>query len=142
MNDDDQDDPIAAADEAFAIGYGRPPPQHRFKPGRSGNPRGRPKRNTSLEAAFQEMLGSTTITTINGKRQRKSVIELAVLRAKKDILTGHPRALERWLPVIERYAPKLKQSERTENVDFTNLTAEELRVLASIKIHGRIDPIR
>ena len=25
------------------VGYGKPPKAHRFKPGRSGNPRGRPK---------------------------------------------------------------------------------------------------
>jgi Family of unknown function (DUF5681) len=29
--------------EAYAVGYGRPPREHRFAPGRSGNPRGRPK---------------------------------------------------------------------------------------------------
>ncbi len=26
-----------------AVGYGRPPKQHQFKPGQSGNPKGRPK---------------------------------------------------------------------------------------------------
>jgi hypothetical protein len=142
MKDDDQDDAAIGASEPVPIGYGRPPPQHRFKPGKSGNPRGRPRRNTSLEAAFREMLGGTTLTMINGKRQRKTVVELAVLRAKKDILTGNPRALERWLPVIERYAPKSPQAERSHYVDFTDLTAEELRVLASIKICGRNDPVR
>jgi len=32
---------------AYSIGYGKPPTQHRFKPGQSGNPRGRPKRAKS-----------------------------------------------------------------------------------------------
>jgi Family of unknown function (DUF5681) len=43
--------PVAAADgqksegerAAYEVGYGRPPREHRFQPGRSGNPRGRPK---------------------------------------------------------------------------------------------------
>ena len=29
----------------YEIGYGKPPKQTRFKPGQSGNPRGRPKWN-------------------------------------------------------------------------------------------------
>lgn len=52
------------------------------------------------------MLISTTSITINGKRRRRTVIEIATLHAKKDISTGNPRALERWLAVIERLRPQ------------------------------------
>ena len=29
----------------YEVGYGRPPAEHRFRKGRSGNPRGRPRRD-------------------------------------------------------------------------------------------------
>jgi hypothetical protein len=44
----------------YEIGYGRPPAATRFQPGRSGNPRGRPKgrkSNKSIAVALHEVLG-------------------------------------------------------------------------------------
>lgn len=40
---EDQDDKGEALPVPYKVGYGRPPTEHRFRKGRSGNPRGRPK---------------------------------------------------------------------------------------------------
>ena len=38
------------------VGYKRPPMHSRFKPGQSGNPKGRPRPSRSFEAEFLEEL--------------------------------------------------------------------------------------
>ena len=40
---EDQDDKGEVLPVPYKVGYGRPPTEHRFRKGRSGNPRGRPR---------------------------------------------------------------------------------------------------
>lgn len=80
------------------------------------------------------MLASTAPTTINGKRCRKTVVELAVMRAMKDILTGSPRALERWISLMERYTPMPADRSDVKEVDLSGLSEEQISAIASIKI--------
>ena len=44
------------ADKSDKIGYGRPPVHSRFKPGQSGNPRGRPKGSLNFETDLKRTL--------------------------------------------------------------------------------------
>jgi Family of unknown function (DUF5681) len=41
---------------SLKTGYGRPPIEHRFKPGQSGNPRGRPKGKKNEATILHELL--------------------------------------------------------------------------------------
>lgn len=47
-------------------GYGRPPLHTQFKPGRSGNPRGRPKGRLSFKSDFAEELAELIAVPGNG----------------------------------------------------------------------------
>jgi hypothetical protein len=52
------------------VGYGRPPREHRFKPGQSGNPKGRPKGRRSENQMLEELM-SRKMTIREGDRVRK-----------------------------------------------------------------------
>ena len=52
------------------VGYGRPPQHTRFQPGRSGNPKGRPKGSKNFSTLFSEELAQPVILKENGKRRR------------------------------------------------------------------------
>ena len=41
---------------SFAVGYGRPPVHSRFKPGKSGNPKGRAKQSRNMRTIVQQVL--------------------------------------------------------------------------------------
>ena len=119
--------------EAYTVGYGRPPSAHRFKPGESGNPRGRPRRSHSTAAVFEAMFRSTVPMMVDGRRRRLTVRQAMALRAMKEILTGNPRAIERWLTYAEKVEPRVIETDALQ-LDCDSLTEEQLRVLASIRI--------
>jgi Family of unknown function (DUF5681) len=54
--------------EDLPVGYKNPPKASRFKPGVSGNTRGRPKKNKSLAAELNDALCETVRVQIDGRQ--------------------------------------------------------------------------
>lgn len=74
------------------VGYGRPPVQHRFKPGQSGNPRGRPKGRKSEAQMLEEVLQrKVTIREPQGTR-KITVLEAILHRFAEDSLKGNTKS--------------------------------------------------
>lgn len=76
-------------------GYRKPPAKHRFKKGKSGNPRGRPKKVVPLvqtnDRLIMQRLDAETVE-IDGVVKSKREVELRILQAKA--LKGDLRAMK------------------------------------------------
>lgn len=98
---DDRKDPEAAD---YVVGYGRPPKTTQFAPGKSGNPRGRPKGSRTVGAILQDILSQKIAVTENGKTRRIPTLEVMFRRIVNDAVRRDPVALKLLLPLIDRYA--------------------------------------
>ena len=63
-----------------ATGYRRPPMHTRFKPGQSGNPKGRPKGSRGLKTVVQQVLAET-VTIREGEKTRRIPMLQAMVKA-------------------------------------------------------------
>jgi hypothetical protein len=107
----------AARDRAapdYEVGYGRPPKRGQFKPGKSGNSKGRPKGSKNLQDMIDAELNKTVVVNENGKRQSASKREVVAKRLINKALEGQDRAINTILGIDQNLAAAIKtESEAT-----------------------------
>jgi Family of unknown function (DUF5681) len=75
-------------------GFGRPPQHSKWKPGQSGNPKGRPKGTRNFKTDVQAMLQAPVQVTRDGKPQKISTQEAVLFRLREKALNGEVRAID------------------------------------------------
>ena len=80
----------AAADND--VGYGKPPRANQFKPGESGNPKGRPKGARSEATILQDLLQHKIGLSEHGKTRRITLHEAILRRIAEDCLKGNTKS--------------------------------------------------
>ena len=74
------------------VGYARPPIASRFKPGKSGNPRGRPRNSRSLKTIIQGALTAPVVLREGARKRSISKLEGIVLKQVESALKGNEKA--------------------------------------------------
>jgi hypothetical protein len=113
---DDQTPP----DKGYEVGYGRPPKQTQFKPGRSGNPKGRPPKSKNVETLIKNELDAKVTIKEAGRELRITKREAIVKQLVNSALRGDPRKLLLMLKYIE----KLQEPD-----PFSSTAADEAELL-------------
>jgi len=75
------------------VGYGKPPQNFRFKKGRSGNPRGRPKGALNMATVLARTLREKVIIEENGKRKAVTKLQAAIAQLVSKATSGDGHAI-------------------------------------------------
>jgi hypothetical protein len=86
----------------FEIGYGKPPKHTRFKPGQSGNRRGRPSGSRNLRTDLVDELGERILISEGGRRRTVSKQRGMLKQLMAKALKGDVRAANTVLGLVER----------------------------------------
>lgn len=108
------------------IGYGKPPKKSQYKPGQSGNPKGRPKGAKSLKSVLQKELTSKIEIKVQGKKTKATKLEAAIMKLVNDALSGNAKALSELLKLAAIHMPQ-----EIEGVSNTLPPSEEDQALLS-----------
>src|SRR3954452_3102189 len=84
------------------VGYKRPPDHTRFRPGQSGNPRGRPKRHRNLATDLREELAQLIPIREDGKARRVTKQRAFVKRLIQRAVNGDARAVNSLVALCAR----------------------------------------
>ncbi len=95
--------PKTPASFDYKVGYGKPPRHTRFKPGQSGNPKGRSKGLRNFKTDIQEVLRTPIDATIGGKKRKISSQFATLLKLVRRALDGDVRALGLLLSLAQTY---------------------------------------
>jgi hypothetical protein len=129
---------MSSKDEApknYAVGYGKPPHHTQFKPGQSGNPKGRPKSRASFRSLLEKRLYQTTKVKVGGDVRNIVVLEAAVMRLVQALVQA---PTDKVINILKFVMPLLAcETSQTSEWDFSRLSDEELDLL--ISLYAKLD---
>ncbi len=127
-------------DGEYRVGFGRPPKDTQFKPGQSGNPKGRPKGSRNLSTIVANALDtSVRVRTPDGER-RISYREAIVLRVREKAAKGELRAAEKlfaWNEVGEALRLQLKKAPEADGHILTPTDEATLQAFVDLVVAER-----
>jgi hypothetical protein len=113
------------------VGYGKPPRHSRFKPGKSGNPKGRPKRAKGFKTLVRAAMLQRVRVRSGGRERTVSRAEALLLKAIEHASKDNFKATERLLAWYQEAVPDApaKDIAPPRQEDLTDADRETLEAL-------------
>lgn len=107
----------------YKVGYGKPPKQHQWQPGQSGNSEGKKKGNKSLKTIVQEEVNGKVIVKQNGQTKEVTKLHALILRLYAKAQSGDLKSMIELIKLAKEYV-----DDHSEN-EAETLTEDELAIL-------------
>jgi hypothetical protein len=122
----------------YEVGFGKPPKTTRFKPGQSGNPRGRSKGSKNFKTQLIEELTMKVRVVENGQALVMTKLEAAIKTLMNKVLAGDMRATRMLFELVGKH-----DTENDENIghDVLPLSEEDEEAYSLLKERIKADPL-
>ena len=98
------------------VGYRRPPKHSQFKPGRSGNPRGRPRRSDTLKDIIENELFKIVSVKENGRPIKTQMAALLVKAQLHKAVGGDTKAFALIMQLVDKVSKLTEPAVQQDNV--------------------------
>jgi hypothetical protein len=118
--------PKNAENSTEAVGYGKPPKETQFRPGKSGNPNGRPKGARNIDTLMAEELAAPVKIREQGVDQTVSKAHAIVKKVLASAMNGDMRASS---AVLAWYAQKAARNQDADE----EVAAEDIAIFDALQ---------
>ena len=108
------------------VRYGRPPMMTRFRPGQSGNPRGRPRGARNLSTIVAAALSERVAINENGRRRLITKFEATVKQLVNRAASGGARSTQLLLALVQANEARPAQQDASRLSDADSIVMAEL----------------
>ena len=102
----------------YEVGYGKPPKQYQFKPGVSGNRKGRPRGRKNTHTLLNEILSQKITIKENGESMRISKKAALLIQLVNKGVKGDIRAIQTLFPHL--ITADMKEEEMIQVMEALN----------------------
>jgi hypothetical protein len=122
---------------ANGVGYGHPPLKTRFRPGQSGNPRGRPRGAKGRKQIVAKIANEMHLIVEDGNDRRRSTLELILLQLRNLATQGNIQAFRACHNLLAKYAPQETKTQAGYLIVPKQMTtSEEWERVVAVKLEA------